>query len=181
MTRVWVAIDSTNQPVLNSAWPACSRTSMTQKVRKSKIELIGPNTQMKFRMNFMSPAAGRTSCLGSTRSVGMTSCPALQSRLLRRICEGSIGKKERNTDAPAPLNMLPKFEDVAISTYFMVLPKMRRPSVMPSASRPRIFFEQHHVGGFLGHVGPRVNRDPDVGVMQRHHVVHPSPRNPARN
>ena len=46
MTRVWVAIDSTNQPVLNSAWPAWSRASMTQKVRKSKIELIGPNTPM---------------------------------------------------------------------------------------------------------------------------------------
>ena len=50
---------------------------MTQKVRKSKIELTGPNTDMKRRMNFMSHAAGRASASGSTRSVGITSCPVL--------------------------------------------------------------------------------------------------------
>ncbi len=46
---------------------------MTQQVRKSKTELTGPNTAMKFRMNFMSQAAGRARASGSTRSVGMTS------------------------------------------------------------------------------------------------------------
>jgi len=29
-----------------------------------------------------------------------------------------MGRKVRNRDAPAALNMLPKFDDVAISTYF---------------------------------------------------------------
>ena len=72
-----MAIDSTNQPVLNSVVAACSRPSMTQKVRKSKTELTGPKTDMNFRMNFMSQAAGRARASGSTRSVGMTSCPAL--------------------------------------------------------------------------------------------------------
>ncbi len=72
-----MAIDSTNQPVLNSVWPAWSSESITQKVRKSKIELTGPNTDMKRRMNLMSHAAGRASASGSTRSVGITSCPAL--------------------------------------------------------------------------------------------------------
>ncbi len=56
MTRVCVAIDSTNQPVRNSAWPACRRDSITQNVRKSKIELMGPNTDMNRRMNRMSHA-----------------------------------------------------------------------------------------------------------------------------
>jgi len=41
MTSVWVAIDSTNQPVRNSVCPASSTDSITQKVRKSKIELMG--------------------------------------------------------------------------------------------------------------------------------------------
>ena len=77
MTKVWVAIDSTNQPVLNSTWPAWRKESMTQKVRKSKIELTGPNTDMKRRMNLMSQAAGRASASGSTRSVGITIWPAL--------------------------------------------------------------------------------------------------------
>ena len=56
---------------------------------------------------------------------------------MSRICDGSIGRKDRNSEAPAALNMLPKFDDVAISTYFMVLAKIRRPSMTPSASTPR--------------------------------------------
>lgn len=72
-----MAIDSTNQPVRNPVWPEWSRESITQNVRKSKIELTGPNTDMNLRMNFMSHAAGRASASGSTRSVGITSCPVL--------------------------------------------------------------------------------------------------------
>jgi hypothetical protein len=45
--------------------------------------------------------------------------------LLRRICDGSIGRKVRNSEAPAALNMLPKFDEVAISTYLSALTKMR--------------------------------------------------------
>ena len=70
-------MDSTNQPVRNSAWPAWSSDSITQKVRKSKIELMGPNTDMKRRMKPMSHAAGRASASGSTLSVGIASCPEL--------------------------------------------------------------------------------------------------------
>ena len=69
--------------------------------------------------------------------------------------------------------MLPKFDDVAIRTYFIVLAKMRRPSITPSASTPEVLVEQHHVGGVLGDVGPRVHRDPDVGVVQGDGVVDP--------
>jgi hypothetical protein len=42
-------------------------------------------------------------------------------------------------EAPAALNMFPKFEDVAISTYFIVLAKIRLPSITPVASTPRSF------------------------------------------
>ena len=48
-----------------------------------------------------------------------------------------MGRNDRKTEAPAALNMLPKFDDVAMSTYFMVLLKIRRPSMTPSASTPR--------------------------------------------
>ena len=37
------------------------------------------------------------------------------------------------------LSMLPKFELVPISTYFMMLPKLRRPSTTPSWSTPSRF------------------------------------------
>jgi hypothetical protein len=51
---------------------------------------------------------------------------------LSRICVGNIGRNGRNRNAPAMLNMLPKFELVLISRYFMTLSKARRPSRMPA-------------------------------------------------
>ncbi len=48
-----------------------------------------------------------------------------------------MGRNDKNTEAPAALNMLPKFDDVDMRTYFMVLAKIRRPSMTPSASTPR--------------------------------------------
>ena len=48
---------------------------MTKNVRKSKIELIGPNTAMNRRTKPMSHAAGRARISGSTLSVGMASWP----------------------------------------------------------------------------------------------------------
>ena len=43
ITRVWVARDSTNQPVLNSAGPAWNPHSMTPNVMKSNTELTCPS------------------------------------------------------------------------------------------------------------------------------------------
>ena len=57
--------------------------------------------------------------------------------LFSRICVGSIGRNGRNGDAPAMLSMLPKFELVPIMMYFMMLPKVRRPSSTPSCSTAR--------------------------------------------
>ena len=56
-TRVWVARDSMNQPVRNSLCPAWRTWSMTKKVMKSKMELIGPKTVMNRRTKEMSHAA----------------------------------------------------------------------------------------------------------------------------
>ena len=70
-TSVWVASDSTNHPERNSAGPAANGPSMIAKVRKSKIELMGPKISMNCRMNPMSQWEGRASSSGSTRSVGI--------------------------------------------------------------------------------------------------------------
>ena len=48
-------------------------------------------------------------------------------RLLSRICVAVIGRNGSSTDAPTVENMLPKFDDVPIMTYLIVLLKMRRP------------------------------------------------------
>ena len=51
--------------------------------------------------------------------------------IVQQDLAGSIGRNGRNKDAPAMLNMLPKFELVPMSRYFMTLADARRPSMMP--------------------------------------------------
>jgi len=55
---VWVASDSTNQPVRNSADPACRTPIINPNVTKSNSDLIGPNVSMKRRMNAMFQRGG---------------------------------------------------------------------------------------------------------------------------
>jgi hypothetical protein len=68
----------------------------------------------------MSQREGLASCPASTSSVGMASWLESSRRLFSRIWDGSIGRNDKNSDAPAALNMLPKLLDVPISTYLMV-------------------------------------------------------------
>jgi hypothetical protein len=49
--------------------------------------------------------------------------------------------------------MLPKLLDVPISTYLMVLAKIRRPSVTRRPAMVEVFFQQDHIGGVFGDVG----------------------------
>ena len=72
---------------------------------------------------------------------------------MSRIWVGSIGRKLRNSDAPAALNMFPKFDEVPISTYLMVLAKMRRPSTTAVGEDAEVLVEQDDVGRVLGDVG----------------------------
>ena len=78
-----------------------------------------------------------------------------------------MGRKDRNSDAPAALNMFPKLLEVPMRTYFMVLAKIRLPPSDPVGEHVQVLFEQQHVGGVLGHIGSRVHRDPDVSGVQR--------------
>ena len=67
--------------------------------------------------------------------------------------------------------MFPKFDEVPIRTYLIVLAKMRRPSTIPVGEDLEVLVEQHDVGGVLGHVGRGLHRDPDVRVVQGDSVV----------
>ena len=70
---------------------------------------------------------------------------------------GNIGKNGRKAAAAAMLNMLPKFELVPMSRYFITLPKARRPSTIPSSTARRLVLEQDDVGGVLGYVDRAVD------------------------
>ena len=76
MISVCVTMDSMNQPARNSPGTASKTNSIRAKVAKSKMELMGPNRNMKRRMKPMSQCDGASSCSLSTRSPGMASWPA---------------------------------------------------------------------------------------------------------
>ena len=69
------------------------------------------------------------------------------------------------------LNMLPKFELVPISRYFMTLPNALRPSRMPACRTSQAALEQDDVGGVARDVDGAGDRDADVGGVQRRRVV----------
>ena len=76
------------------------------------------------------------------------------------------------------LNMLPKFELVPMMMYFMMLAKLRRPSITPSFKHAEVLLQQDDVGGVLGHVHAVHHRDADIGGVQRGRVVDPVAHEP---
>jgi hypothetical protein len=64
-------------------------------------ELRSPKVIMNLRMNRMFQRRGRATSSGSTRSVAMVISGRSVSRLVRRICLGNRGRKDRNREAPA--------------------------------------------------------------------------------
>ena len=73
--------------------------------------------------------------------------------------------------------MLPKFEDVAIRTYFMVLAKMRRPSMTPSASTPRSLSSSTTSAASLATSVPESTEIPTSAWCSATASLTPSPRN----
>ena len=91
--------------------------------------------------------------------------------MLSRIWTGSSGRNGSTSEASAIDSMLPKFELVPMRTYLRMLAKVRRPSATPSASTPRSWSEQDHVGRGAGDVGGAFDRKTDIGGVDRRRVV----------
>ena len=61
---------------------------------------------------------------------------------LNKICFGNSGRKGKKSEAPAMLNMFPKFALVAIKIYFMVFVNVLRPSTIPWYNTSRSWFNK---------------------------------------
>ena len=95
---------------------------------------------MNFFMNEMSQRCGVSIISGSTRSVAIVISGKSVIKFIRSTWPGSRGRNFlRKRDAPAMLNMFPKFALVAMKTYFMVFAKVIRPLFTPSISTSRSF------------------------------------------
>ena len=172
MTRVWVASDSTNQPERNSAAPAWKTHSMTPKV--SEVEHRAERAEEDHEPADEADVPVRRAAqlllvdvVGRDRQLAGVVEQVVEQDLARAASAGT----DRNSDAPAAENMLPKLLEVPISTYLMVLAKIRRPSATPSASTSRSFSSRITSAASLATSVAGVDGDADVGGVQGEGVV----------
>src|SRR4029450_604350 len=99
-------------------------------------------------------------------------------KCVSRIWVGSMGKNGRKRNAPAMLNMLPKFELVPINRYFITLPKERRPSRMPAWRTPRSRSSRMMSAASLATSTAVATDTPTSAVWMEGASLMPSPRNP---
>jgi hypothetical protein len=90
-------------------------------------------------MNFISRRLGLSTISKSTLFVDIVISGASVIKFISKICFGNNGRNGRNSDAPAMLNIFPKFALVAIKTYFNVLANVRLPSSTPFANTANSF------------------------------------------
>src|SRR5690606_33547520 len=109
-----------NQEVWNVASFAWNTTSRTQKVRRSKTELISPKTIMNFWTSLTFQHWGRSTRSASTLSLDIAIEGTSDRKLFRRICLAASGRNGNSGVASAMLIMLPKLALVVIEIYFRV-------------------------------------------------------------
>ena len=121
----------------------------------------------------MSQRCGCVTRSASTRSVEIAIDGTSERKLLSRICFATSGRNGSSGAASAMLTMLPKFALVVIEMYLSVFAKVRRPSSTPVRRTSRSRFKQDDVGALARDVHGLVDRDADVGRVQRRGVVDP--------
>ncbi len=139
---------------------------------------MGPNTVIKRRMIPMSQCAGRSNCSGSTLSVGIVISLPSYRRLPSNTCDARSGRNGRINEPPAVLSMLPKFDDVPMTRYLIVLAKIRRPSATPSARIPRSFVIRTMSAASLATSVADSTEMPTSASCNATASFTPSPRNP---
>ena len=106
----------------------------------SKKELMGPKKRIKRPSVRPDHSRGLAQTSASTESHGRTRHKMSYRRFSSKICRDVMGKNGKNTLAITMEKMFPKLEDAVILMYFDTLAKAFRPSLMPSSSTFRSFF-----------------------------------------
>ena len=176
MTSTWVASDSMNQPVWNSASSAWNTSSNSPKVRKSKTELTGPITSMKLRMKRMSQCSGFLVISLSTSSSGI----GISETAYREVVEQYLHRKHRQ-----------ERQDQRRSSHREHVSEIRAhrhhdelhdvaegaaPFADPALQHAEILLQQNYVGRVLGDIDRAIDRDADSAVCSDGASLMPSPR-----
>ena len=167
-----MASDSTNQPVRNSGAWACRIQSITANVRKSNTERERPEEDHEAANEAEVPRRGPRQHLlvdvvGGDRHLASVVEQVVEQDL-RREHRQELQERRRGRGAE-------HVPEVRRRRHQHVLDRVREdatPLDHAVGEHAEILVEQDDVGGVLGDVGARVDRDADVGVVQRDRVVH---------
>ena len=146
-------------------------SSSTKKVRKSNTELTGPNTSMKLRMKSMSQRAGCASTPSSTSSIGIGDLGHVVEQVVQQDLDRQH-RQERQEQRGA--GHAEHVAEVRAGAHQDVLHDVaeRAPALEHAVVQHRkVVLEQDDVGRLLGDVGGAVDRDADVGGVQRRRIV----------
>ena len=144
---------------------------MTPKVTKSNTELIGPKKSMNRRMKPMSQCAGRRDLLGVDVVGGDGQLAGVVEQVVEQDLRGQHRQERQEQRGAGGAEHVP---EVARRAHQDVLDRVGEdPAAFDDAvgEHVEVLLQQEHVGGVLGHVGGRVDRDADVGGVQRDGVV----------
>src|SRR5665647_197705 len=123
------SVDSINQQVRKRAMLDPTRINVRIMVTKSNTELIPPKNLAKRPISFRFQFLGFVNSPSSTLSVEIDSKGPSLIRLVRSICNGSIGRKSSATEIIANVTIFPTFADIVFRMYFVVLLNVVLPSM----------------------------------------------------
>ena len=170
MTSTWVARDSMNQPVWNSACPAPKTRSRRPKVRKSKSELTGPSTSMKLPMNRMSQCGGIAMASRSTSSMGIG-----VGQVVEQIVQQDLDRQHRqegqNEGGGRHREHVPEVRARPHHHVFHHIAEGAPALAHAALQHRKIGLEQDDVGRILGDIHGRIDGDADIGGMQGGGVI----------
>ena len=146
---------------------------MTPKVTKSKIELIGPKKSMNRRMNAMSQCDGRAQLLVVDVVGGDGELAGVVEQVVEQDLRGQHRQERQEQRRAGGAEHVAEVAGRAHQHVLHGVGEDAPPFHDAVGEHAEVLVQQDHVGGVLGDVGGGVDRDADVGGVQRKRVVDP--------
>ena len=178
ITSVCVASDSTNQPERNWSGPAWNDPQHDAEGHEVEHRAQRPEEEHE-------PADERDVPVRRSAQLLLVDVVGGDGQLagvVEQVVEQDLRRQHRQERqeqrrAGGAMNMLPKLLDVPISTYLMVLAKIRRPSATPSASTSRSFSSRMTSAASLATSVAESTEMPTSAACSASASLTPSPRN----
>ena len=173
MTSVWVASDSTNQPERNRAGTGVEAPQHDAEGDEVEYRADRAEEEHEPADEAHIPPAGGRHLLG----IHLVGRDGQLARVIQQVVEqdlrGQHGQEGQEQRRPGGAEHVPEVAGRAHEHVFHGVGEDPPAAHDPVGEHVQVLFQQQHVGGVLGHIGSRVDRDPDISGVQRDRVVDP--------